>query len=86
MCLEYCKFIVDDPENVVVIHCNSGKGRAGTSTSCLLLYLGFYENVYDAAKHFSYQRFTDGKGISQPCQVRYIHYFESFYKGIVKSP
>lgn len=56
-----------DPENVVVIHCNSGKGRAGTSTCCLLLYLGFYDTVYDAAKHFSFQRFTDGKGISQPC-------------------
>jgi phosphatidylinositol-3,4,5-trisphosphate 3-phosphatase/dual-specificity protein phosphatase PTEN len=25
-------------------------------------------------------------GISQPCQVRFIHYFEAFYKGIVKSP
>ena len=31
-----------DKENVVVIHCNSGKGRAGTACCCLLLYIGFY--------------------------------------------
>lgn len=53
-----------DPENVVVIHCNSGKGRAGTATCCLLVYLGFYDTVYEAAKLFSSRRFTDGKGIS----------------------
>ena len=50
--------------NVVVIHCNSGKGRAGTACTCLLLYTGFYENIVDCAKHFGARRFTDDKGIS----------------------
>ena len=35
---------------------------------------------------FGYRRFTDDKGVSQPCQVRFIHYFEGFYKNIVISP
>ena len=35
---------------------------------------------------FSSQRFTDDKGVSQPCQVRFIHYFEGFYRNIVISP
>ena len=77
---------VADPENVVTIHCNSGKGWAGTACTSLLLYLGYYDNVLDCAKLFGLRRFTDHKGISQPCQVRFIHYFESFYTGIVKSP
>jgi protein-tyrosine phosphatase len=43
------QFLLADSENVVVIHCNSGKGRAGTALVCLLVYLGFYDSVYEAA-------------------------------------
>jgi phosphatidylinositol-3,4,5-trisphosphate 3-phosphatase/dual-specificity protein phosphatase PTEN len=32
--------VLKDPKNVIVIHCNAGKGRAGTSISCFLLYSG----------------------------------------------
>lgn len=78
--------IIEDPENVVAIHCNSGKGRAGTACTCFLLYAGFYNNIKDCAKLFGARRFTDGKGVSQPCQVRFIHYFEAFYKQLVISP
>ena len=47
------KWLKADPENVLVVHCNSGKGRAGTAVTSLLVYLGFYENVYSAAQLFS---------------------------------
>lgn len=56
-----------DPENVVVIHCNSGKGRAGTACTSLLFYIGFFDNIRDCAKLFGSRRFTDEKGVSQPC-------------------
>lgn len=78
--------LIGDPENVVVVHCNSGKGRAGSTTCCLLMYLGFYNNAYDAARYFSSLRFSDGKGLSQPCQVRFVHYYEAFLNRIVVSP
>jgi len=42
--------------------------------------------MVDCAKLFGARRFSDNKGISQPCQVRFIHYFEAFYKGIIISP
>jgi protein tyrosine phosphatase len=58
------KWLVADPENVVVVHCMSGKGRAGTAICCLLLYLGFYEDIYKCAQHFSLCRFSDNKGLS----------------------
>lgn len=38
-----------DDQNVVVIHCNSGKGRAGTACCCLLLYSGFFDKIEDCA-------------------------------------
>ena len=50
------------------------------------MYLGFYDNAYEAARYFSSKRFSDGKGLSQPCQVRYVHYYEAFLKRIVVSP
>ena len=81
------KWLQQDPENVVAIHCNSGKGRAGTACTCLLLYCGMFDNIAECAKLFGSRRFTDNKGVSQPCQVRFIHYFESVYAGkFVKSP
>lgn len=80
------KWLKEDEENVVVMHCNSGKGRAGTACCCLLMFCGLYDNMVDSAKLFGSRRFSDHKGISQPCQVRFIHYFEAFYHGVVKSP
>jgi phosphatidylinositol-3,4,5-trisphosphate 3-phosphatase/dual-specificity protein phosphatase PTEN len=68
------------------VHCNSGKGRTGTAIVCFLLFCGFFDNVDDALKFYGQRRFTCGKGVSQPCQLRYVYYFESFYKKIVKSP
>lgn len=48
--------------------------------------MGLFDNVLDTARYFSSLRFTDGKGISQPCQVRFLHYYEAFLKRIVISP
>lgn len=68
------------------MHCNSGKGRAGTACCSLLYYIRFYNDMRSCAKYFGHRRFDDDKGISQPCQVRFIHYFEAFIKRIIKSP
>lgn len=58
------KWLQKDPENVVAIHCNSGKGRAGTACTCLLLYIGFFDNIKDCAMLFGSRRFKDEKGVS----------------------
>ena len=75
-----------DKQNVVVVHCNSGKGRTGTAICSIMLYMGFFNNVDDCLRFFGHQRFTCGKGVSQPCQLRYLYYFEAFYRHKMKSP
>jgi phosphatidylinositol-3,4,5-trisphosphate 3-phosphatase/dual-specificity protein phosphatase PTEN len=51
----------------VVVHCNSGKGRAGTSIVSILRFCGRYNNIDDALKYYAHKRFSDAKGVSQPC-------------------
>jgi len=71
---------------VVVVHCNSGKGRTGTAIVAILLFMGYCQNVDDCLRFYGHRRFVCGKGVSQPCQLRYIYYFEGFYKRQIKSP
>ena len=77
---------VADPENVLIVHCNSGKGRTGTAICAILLFIGYFENVDKCLKFYGHMRFTCGKGVSQPCQLRYLYYFEAFFRHKIKSP
>ncbi len=40
----------------------------------------------DALRYFSNKRFSGGKGVSQPCQLRLIYYFEAALKNIIVAP
>jgi phosphatidylinositol-3,4,5-trisphosphate 3-phosphatase and dual-specificity protein phosphatase PTEN len=52
----------------------------------MLLFFGFFDNVDDSLRFYGHRRFTCGKGVSQPCQLRYVYYFEAFYKKQILSP
>ena len=66
----------ENQDHVLVIHCNSGKGRAGSACLSLLRYINFYDDLYSCARLHGTRRFTDNKtGVTQPCQVKFIHYF-----------
>jgi hypothetical protein len=52
----------------------------------LLLYSGFVETMDDANKFYGLQRFSSGIGVSQPCQLRYIYYFEAVLREVIKIP
>lgn len=43
-CEHMLKFLTKNSSNIVVINCNAGKGRTGTSISCLLIFTGLVEN------------------------------------------
>ncbi|CAI2384532.1 unnamed protein product [Moneuplotes crassus] len=81
---EACKrmydFLQQNDDNVVVVHCNAGKGRTGTSIACFLMYCGLAGCSADAINYYGWKRFSTGRGVSQPCQLRYIHYFEAALK------
>ena len=78
--------ILDSKENVLVVHCNAGKGRTGSAICAILLYMKVFNDIESCLKLFGYQRFSCTKGVTQPCQLRYLYYFEAFFKRKVLSP
>ena len=79
-------YFIENPKNVVVVHCNAGKGRTGTLISCFLIYSGLADTAKEAITYYGWKRFKHGKGVTQPSQVRYVYYFEQVYKRQIKSP
>lgn len=86
VCQEMYIFLNKKKENIVLVNCNAGKGRTGTSISCFFMYSGLADNAVDAITYYGWKRFHHGRGVTQPSQVRYIHYFEGIFKRMVQSP
>jgi len=64
ICKDMYEYILENDRNVVVVHCNAGKGRTGTSIACLLLWSGFCRNAVEATKYYGRKRFKHGLGIT----------------------
>lgn len=66
----------------MIIHCLAGKGRTGTIICCYLLFCGRLKTVQDALEYYGKKRFhSEGLGVNQPCQVRYVEYFFRMLNG-----
>ena len=64
-----CK--ADDEQNVVVVHCNHGKGRTGTAIIAFVMFTGYYKTAKQALEYYNKRRFTtETYGVDQPCQRR----------------
>jgi len=74
-------FLHKDPQNVVVAHCNAGKGRTGTLIASYLLYTGRFQHTVQALTYYKKKRFESGGGVTQPSQIRYVEYFAEVLHG-----
>ena len=63
LCLDMLLFMVQDPDNIVALHCKAGKGRTGLSVSAYLIFMEAVSNGYEAADFFNKRRTKDGKGM-----------------------
>ncbi|XP_051025806.1 phosphatidylinositol 3,4,5-trisphosphate 3-phosphatase TPTE2-like [Acomys russatus] len=74
-------WMVQDPENVVAVHCKGGKGRTGTMICACLIAGQVVLNAKESLYFFGERR-TDKsssskfQGIETPSQNRYVKYFE----------
>lgn len=75
-----------DIQHIVAVNCRAGKGRTGTLICCYLIYSGRISDPSQALKYYQAKRFTKGGGVTQPSQIRYVHYFADIFHGRVKCP
>lgn len=62
-----------------MFHCNHGKGRTGTIICCFFLFMGVFANYEEVMKFYAEKRFEkEGYGVTQPCQIQYIRYFQIY--------
>jgi hypothetical protein len=44
------------------------------------------QDMDEAMKYYGWKRFSSGIGVSQPCQLRTIYYFDAAMRGYVVAP
>lgn len=67
----------------MAFHCNHGKGRTGTAVMSLLMYTQDFEGPQEVLDYYNAKRFRTKKYVvSQPCQLRYLH----FYDAVLRRP
>jgi protein tyrosine/serine phosphatase len=52
--LKFMTLNLADPANIIVVHCNSGKGRTGTAICAILLYMGYCDSIDDCLRFYGY--------------------------------
>lgn len=82
--IDFCRdaesWLRKDPENVICVHCLAGKGRTGLVICALLLHCHKFETSDQAMGYFGIIRTENGVGVTNPCQIRYIRYYEQIVK------
>jgi phosphatidylinositol-3,4,5-trisphosphate 3-phosphatase and dual-specificity protein phosphatase PTEN len=79
-CSTIYSYLNADRLNVVAIHCKAGKGRTGTMIASYLLHSGICQSAEDALAMFGRERTHNGKGVTIPSQIRYVHYYENLLR------
>lgn len=52
----------------------------------MLLLTGLVDDIDDALRYYGWKRFSSGIGVTQPCQLRYIYYFDAILRNRIVAP
>ncbi|KAH8050711.1 phosphatase [Aureococcus anophagefferens] len=90
-CDDLDRWLGGHPKRVAAIHCKAGKGRTGLVCAAYLARLALRPSAgvdapdgvvgaTTALAHFAASRTEDGKGVTIPSQIRWVHYWERYLR------
>ena len=82
ICTSLESWLSQDPANVAVVHCLTGKGRTASVIACVLSWIGEFESPVDALQHVALKRRCREERLVIPSQRRYVQYFTSVMDGV----
>eukprot|EP00735_Rhodelphis_limneticus_P010414 TRINITY_DN3157_c0_g1::TRINITY_DN3157_c0_g1_i1::g.3663::m.3663 TRINITY_DN3157_c0_g1::TRINITY_DN3157_c0_g1_i1::g.3663 ORF type:complete len:564 (-),score=66.38,sp/Q9LT75/PTN2A_ARATH/38.57/6e-82,PTEN_C2/PF10409.4/2e-10,Y_phosphatase3/PF13350.1/2e-06,DSPc/PF00782.15/2e-05,Y_phosphatase/PF00102.22/0.00081,Y_phosphatase2/PF03162.8/0.023,PTPlike_phytase/PF14566.1/0.063,DUF3316/PF11777.3/0.17 TRINITY_DN3157_c0_g1_i1:291-1982(-) len=80
------QWLLQNMDNVVVVHCKAGKSRTGLMICVLLLFLGFSKTAKEAIDFYNRRRTHDLKGLTLASQQRYVGYYYHILHDLNGSP
>ena len=75
-CQQSMNWLNQNDENIVVVHCLTGKGRTGLMIACLLIASRVCSNSTEAISLFNEMRSKEFESVKLPSQLRYVKLFE----------
>jgi hypothetical protein len=79
-CQQALNWLNHDPDNIIVVHCLTGKGRTGLMIACLLIASNVCNNAAEAVELFNTMRSPkDMGGLKIPSQIRFVKLFDELF-------
>jgi hypothetical protein len=91
LCMDKAQSMQEDTQNILIIHCATGKGRTAAVDSCLLAFSGCYSSPFTALQVISTAAIGNARGVQSSkillaSQRRYVHYFQHILNGVRPQP
>lgn len=86
ICRSMDSWLRADVQNVIAVHCQTGRGRTMTMISCYLAWARIFPTARAALEHISKIRRNPIEKLLVPTQLRYIDYFDRLLSQKFPSP
>lgn len=79
-CDDVQRYLAEDDRNIALVHCKAGKGRTGVMICAYMLHNKQFTETADSLEFYGNARTQNGKGVTIPSQIRYVHYYGRMLK------